>query len=72
MSLAAYVAEAFGHLVGLSHLWEERPLVLQKLYAPVNGNTGQEAGVGRLGNRESGEKEDKGFSERIRGNGITF
>jgi hypothetical protein len=35
VSLAAYVAED-----GLvSHYWEERPLVLQRLYAPVQGNT---------------------------------
>jgi hypothetical protein len=34
MSLAAYVAE--DGLVG--HHWEERPLVLQTLYAPVQGN----------------------------------
>jgi hypothetical protein len=34
MSLAAYVAE--DSLVG-PH-WEERPLVLQRLYAPVQGN----------------------------------
>ena len=34
MSLAAYVAED-----GLvSHHWEERPLVLQTLYASVQGN----------------------------------
>ena len=35
MSLAAYVAED-----GLDgHHWEERPLVWQKLYALVQGNT---------------------------------
>jgi hypothetical protein len=34
VSLAAYVAE--DGLVG--HHWEERPLVLQRLYAPVQGN----------------------------------
>ena len=34
MSLAAYVAE--DGLVG--HQWEERPLVLRRLYAPVQGN----------------------------------
>ena len=34
VSLVAYVAED-----GLvSHQWEERPLVLQTLYAPVQGN----------------------------------
>jgi hypothetical protein len=35
MSLAAYEAE--DGLIG--HHWEERPLVLQKLYAPIQGNT---------------------------------
>ena len=34
LSLAAYVAE--DDLVG--HQWEERPLVLQRSYAPVQGN----------------------------------
>ena len=34
MAPAAYVAE--DGLVG--HQWEERPLVLQTLYAPVQGN----------------------------------
>ena len=34
MSLVAYIAED-----GLvSHQWEERPLVLQRSYAPVQGN----------------------------------
>jgi hypothetical protein len=50
MSLAVYVAE--DGLVG--HHWEERPLVLQRLYAPVQGNArarkwkwvGSEAGQG--------------------------
>jgi hypothetical protein len=60
MFLAAYVAED-----GLvSHQWEERPLVLQRLYASVEGNArarkqewvgwgaGQEEGIGdfRRGN----------------------
>jgi hypothetical protein len=35
VSLAAYVAE--DGLVG--HHWEERPLGLETLYAPVQGNT---------------------------------
>jgi hypothetical protein len=35
VSLAAYVAE--DGIVG--HQWEERPLVLKILYAPVQGNT---------------------------------
>jgi hypothetical protein len=34
MSLAGYVAED----VLVSNHWEERPLVLQTLYAPVQGN----------------------------------
>jgi hypothetical protein len=35
VSLAAYVAED-----GIiSHHWEERPLVLQRLYAPIQVNT---------------------------------
>ena len=34
VSLASYVAE--DGLVG--HYWEERPLVLQRLYAPVQEN----------------------------------
>jgi hypothetical protein len=34
MSLVAYVAE--DGLVG--HQWEERPLVLRRSYAPVQGN----------------------------------
>jgi hypothetical protein len=35
LSLAAYVAED-GLVV---HHWEERPLVLQRLHAPVQGNS---------------------------------
>ena len=49
VSLVAYVAE--DGLVG--HRWEERPLVLQRLYAPVQGQ-GQEVGVGGLGIRVGG------------------
>ena len=57
MSLVAYVAE--DGLVG--HQWEERPLGLQTLYAPVQGNArarkqewmgwraGREEGIGGLG-----------------------
>jgi hypothetical protein len=52
MSLAAYVVE--DGLVG--HHWEERPLVLQTLYAPVQRNArakklewvGRGAGWGRI------------------------
>ena len=56
-ALAAYVAED-----GLvSHQWEERPLVLRKLYTPVQWNArarkqewvgwgaGQEKGIGYFG-----------------------
>jgi hypothetical protein len=35
LSLAAYVAK--DGLVG--HHWEERPLVLQRLYVPIQGDT---------------------------------
>ena len=57
MSLVAYAAE--DGLVG--HQWEERPLVLQRLYAPVQGNArarkqewvgwgaGQGEGIGDFG-----------------------
>jgi hypothetical protein len=53
VSLAAYVAEDV--LVG--HQWDEKPLVLQRLYAPVQRNArarkwkwvGWEAGVGVKG-----------------------
>jgi hypothetical protein len=34
VSLAAYVAEDGP----VGHQWEERPLVLRRLYAPVQGN----------------------------------
>ena len=52
MSLAAYVAED-----GLvCHHWEERPLVLQTLYAPVQGNARAKKWewVGRGAGREEG------------------
>ena len=57
MSLVAYVAE--DGLLG--HQWEERPLVLWRLYAPVQGNArarklecvgwgaGQGEGIGDFG-----------------------
>ena len=56
MALAAYVAE--DGLIG--HQWEERPLVLSRLYAPVQGNAramkwewvGWGAGGGEEGGRE--------------------
>jgi hypothetical protein len=35
MSLSAYIAE--DGLIG--HHWEERTLLLQRLYAPIQGNT---------------------------------
>jgi hypothetical protein len=52
MSLVAYVAE--DGLIG--HHWEERPLVLQRLYAPIQGNEYQvrEVGVGGLESRFGG------------------
>jgi hypothetical protein len=63
MSLASYVAED----CLVDHHWEERPLVL--FYAPVQVNAWQ--GVGRLESSEAGG-EDRGFSERRLGKGITF
>ena len=50
MSLVAYVTE--DGLVG--HQWEERPWVLGRSYAPVQGNASQEVGVGGLGIRVGG------------------
>jgi hypothetical protein len=51
MSLATYIAE--DGLIG--HHWEERPLVLRRLYAPIQGEyQGQEAGAGGLGSRAGG------------------
>ena len=49
MSLTAYVAED-----GLvSHHWEERPVVLQTVYAPVQENARNHEWVGRgAGQRE--------------------
>jgi hypothetical protein len=53
----AYVAE--DGLVG--HQWEERPLVLGRSYAPVQGKCqGQEGGVGGLGSR-AGERVQGGL-----------
>ena len=60
MSLAAYVAE--DGLVG--HHWEERSLVLPRLYAPVQGNARdrKQEWVGW----ETGWKEDiVGFGDSI-------
>ena len=56
MSLAAYVAE--DGLVG-PH-WEERPLVLQTLYAPVQGNA----------RAKKWEWVGRGAGSRARGEGI--
>jgi hypothetical protein len=47
MSLVAYVAE--DGLVG--HQWEERPLVLRKSYAPVEGSG---SGSGWVGEQSGG------------------
>ena len=63
MSLVAYVAE--DGLVG--HQWEERSLVFQRLYAPVQG---QEVEVGGLQSRAGVVY--RGLSERKLGKGITF
>jgi hypothetical protein len=47
MAPAAYVAED-----GLvSHQWEEKPLVLRRLNAPVGECQGREVGVDELGTR---------------------
>jgi hypothetical protein len=69
VSLVAYVAE--DGLVG--HQWEERPLVLRRLYAPVQGNArakkwewvGWRAGQG-------GEGGYRGLLERKLGKGIAL
>ena len=62
MSLAAYVAE--DSLVG--HQWEEKPLVLQRLYVPVQGNA-------RVRKQEQGRGGGyRGLSERKLGKGIAF
>jgi hypothetical protein len=67
VSLVAYVAED----TLVSHQWEERPLVLQRLYAPGEGKgQGQEAGVGGLGSRAGGEY--RGLSGRKLGKAIAF
>ena len=67
MSLATYVAED-----GLvSHHWEERPLVLQRLYTPVQGKARarKQEWVGwGAGQGES----NRGLSERRLGKGIAF
>jgi hypothetical protein len=53
MFLAAYVEED-----GLvSHHWEERPLVLQGLYAPVQGKPGPGGGSGWVGEQSRGRVE---------------
>jgi hypothetical protein len=67
MSLVAYVAE--DGLVG--HQWEERPLVLRRLYAPVQGNARDlEVGVGELGSRVEGGY--RVLSDRKLGKEIAF
>jgi hypothetical protein len=53
IALAAYVAE--DSLIG--HQWEETPLVLRRLEAPVNGNgLDREVGVGGLVSRGRGNR----------------
>jgi hypothetical protein len=65
VSLIAYKAEFC--LIG--HQWEERSLVLRKLYAPSTGEC-QGVGVCRLGSRAGGGYRE--FSERKLGKGIAF
>jgi hypothetical protein len=50
VSLVAYVAE--GGLI--DHQWEEKPLVLRRLYAPVQGNVGPGSGSGWVGEQGGG------------------
>ena len=67
VALAIYVAE--DGLLG--HQWEERPLVLLRLYAPIEGNSRTRNGSGWVGEpRDWGG--DRGFSLRKLGKGITF
>jgi hypothetical protein len=67
MALAAYVAEE-----GLvSHQWEERSLVLGRLYAPVYRMPGSGSGSGWVGEQGEGE-EDRWFSVGKQGKGIPF
>jgi hypothetical protein len=67
MKQATYVAED-----GLVHYqWEERPLVLQRLFAPIYGNARTRNGSGWV--EEQGEGEgDREFSEGKLRKGITF
>jgi hypothetical protein len=62
VSLVAYGAE--DGLVG--HQWEERPMVLRRLYAPVHGNarTRKQEGVGW----EAGQGGREGIEDFWRGN----
>ena len=50
VSLAAYVAED----VLIGHHWEERPLILQRLYAPIQGNTRARKQSGWVGQQGRG------------------
>ena len=67
MALAVYVAED----ILVSNQWEERPLVLRRLYAPVQGNARTRNGSGWVG-EQGVEGEDRGFLEGKPGKGITF
>ena len=68
MSLAAYVAE--DGLVG--HQWEEKPLILQRFYAPVQGNARARKWEwgGGLRSRVGGGY--RALSQRKLGKGIAF
>jgi hypothetical protein len=67
MSLAAYVAED-----GLvSHQWEERPLVLGRSFAPVQGNARARSGSVCVGEQRDGGGYRR-FLERQLGKEIAF
>ena len=66
MALAVYVAE--DGLIG--HHWEERPLVLQRLYAQYRGMPGPGIRSGWVG--EQGRGVYKGLSETKLGKVIAF
>jgi hypothetical protein len=67
VSLAAYVAED-----GLvSYQWEEKPLVLLSLYAPVQGNARARKRE-RVGWGAGWEGEYRGLLEKKLGRGIAF
>jgi hypothetical protein len=67
VALAVYVAE--DDLI--CHQWEERPLVLWRLYAPVYGTARTRNGSGWVGEQGNGGG-DRGFSEGKLEMGIRF